>query len=657
MARIRLGIQRYIFYFVVLFSFLTCPAFAADVSLNGQSIYISSPNEFSPIKNKVDWLFKFTQETFSDTQLIEVYVSSEDLKRLLLGEEFLPQKMFVAGVNDKLNKKSYSLAVFQEIKAALKSQISQQSAVSDEELEAMIAKVNTNIADVYGNEKVVIDQVSTIGGDPTETGRYLIMQSLKKYRIGNQPLVSVDNTAFVFIKDHVVLLKGTSIYNSKSDLEWLRQQTTEWIDDVLQANSDGGAVAGSNSISSGNTQPDGALKAILQSEFVKYSTEGHPKASGVNLSISYPASWRKEEGERPHIVQKFMGDSIGGVTAMVMLQVQPIPGLKGGGEAELAQFIEEAKRTLPEGFQYLDSGKTKVDGLPAVWIKHISHQERAGASITAMMFDLYFIVNNQLVVVQSYVGGLSKDALIIKDAFERHLVLFTKIVNSVVVLNNYETPIEPETSGNAGVIKFLVGVIFAIVLFASIKGKPKIQTSNLEMTKAVKQQGYALNHVIPWRRFWARGIDFLVFTTPISFLLAVFRITDSDIMLGYIAGLIYMLGVEPILISSSGTTIGKWLFGIRVRSKGGEKLTIGEAFQRTFSVFVQGEAFNLPIIALFTQYRQYKILEKEGITEWDKQGNIAIETTKMGVLRIILIISLILLFSILLGALRHSAAT
>src|SRR5262249_54078167 len=39
-------------------------------------------------------------------------------------------------------------------------------------------------------------------------------------------------------------------------------------------------------------------------KFLRYSTKGHPKAGPVDLAIKYPLGWKRDEGEKPHVVQK-----------------------------------------------------------------------------------------------------------------------------------------------------------------------------------------------------------------------------------------------------------------------------------------------------------------------------------------------------------------
>ena len=80
----------------------------------------------------------------------------------------------------------------------------------------------------------------------------------------------------------------------------------------------------------------------------------------------------------------------------------------------------------------------------------------------------------------------------------------------------------------------------------------------------------------PWRRYFARMIDGDIYIIAISvFFYLMFHIEDSiaSIVFLTVLGMAAMIIVESVLLSCFGTTAGKWLFGIRVLSKDGKRLT------------------------------------------------------------------------------------
>jgi len=136
---------------------------------------------------------------------------------------------------------------------------------------------------------------------------------------------------------------------------------------------------------------------------------------------------------------------------------------------------------------------------------------------------------------------------------------------------------------------------------------------------------------------------------PILFLFAIMMIAlfpdvpDSyfeEANLIIVGFLIFMLWLpfEALFISLWGTTPAKWLFGIQVVKISGEKLSYIEALQRTALVFVQGMAFGIPIIALFTHLYFYRRLIKTGVTSWDTRVGSVVLHKEWGIVRAFLII-------------------
>ena len=81
-------------------------------------------------------------------------------------------------------------------------------------------------------------------------------------------------------------------------------------------------------------------------------------------------------------------------------------------------------------------------------------------------------------------------------------------------------------------------------------------------------------------------------------------------VLGFFAN-IFLLGI-------TGTTLGKWIYGIRVAKQDGSSLGIGLAFKRELAVFVRGYGFGIPLVSLFTLVTGYRTLTSEKMASWDR---------------------------------------
>lgn len=151
----------------------------------------------------------------------------------------------------------------------------------------------------------------------------------------------------------------------------------------------------------------------------------------------------------------------------------------------------------------------------------------------------------------------------------------------------------------------------------------------------------------PWRRFFARTVDlmsigiliFLLFSFSIGYLFP----QNIDGFLKFIenpigaAIVLYVLWLpfEALFLFLVGTTPAKWVFGIRVTTPTGENLSYGQALQRVFLVFVQGEGFGIPLVTLFTRLFAYRRLTKTGTTLWDTSVGSVVTHKKWGVIRAI----------------------
>lgn len=142
----------------------------------------------------------------------------------------------------------------------------------------------------------------------------------------------------------------------------------------------------------------------------------------------------------------------------------------------------------------------------------------------------------------------------------------------------------------------------------------------------------------PWRRYFARMLDnmlntftffivlmlILAFTRPelfnalVTWLESIHRIVD--IMLTVFIGTV----VNAVLLSATGSTLGKWIFGIRVREADGRRVGFMRAIQREARVWMRGLGFGIPIVSLITLVRAYNQVNDFKQTTWDKDMQLVV---------------------------------
>ena len=129
----------------------------------------------------------------------------------------------------------------------------------------------------------------------------------------------------------------------------------------------------------------------------------------------------------------------------------------------------------------------------------------------------------------------------------------------------------------------------------------------------------------PWRRFFARYLDFQLLYVLIRFLLiVVLRIrpfTFPNAILVYICTIL-MIPLEAMFIHLFGTTPGKWVMGIRVESIDGGRHDFITALRRAYWVYHRGCGWYLPLWELWRNYRSYKAYQNGETLDWDVESEI-----------------------------------
>jgi formylglycine-generating enzyme required for sulfatase activity len=170
----------------------------------------------------------------------------------------------------------------------------------------------------------------------------------------------------------------------------------------------------------------------------------------------------------------------------------------------------------------------------------------------------------------------------------------------------------------------------------------------------------------PWRRFFARSIDFWAITPPVVLLMVLGGLqVSSDFaswlqeprstwVIGFFA-VPLVLAVEAMLFWMFGSTVGKALLGISVRTESSRQLTLTESFQRQMGVYVYGLGAGVPLINLVTTVRQYRRL-KSGLQASYDEDRFVVTAVRLGVLRYVFVVAVLVLISLANGLLQNLSA-
>ena len=166
--------------------------------------------------------------------------------------------------------------------------------------------------------------------------------------------------------------------------------------------------------------------------------------------------------------------------------------------------------------------------------------------------------------------------------------------------------------------------------YATLDGQRWLETLTAEEPAAPTVPKTDTYHKVtaPWRRFFARHFDLFLYSA-FWMMLGLLLLSEGPstesgaawMGAANIIAIIMMALVEPLLLSTWGTTPGKWLLGLSVRNNTGQKLTYGEGFYRTVQALWGGAGFFIPIFELVQGYkRYYDCIESKTLPwEWDSE--------------------------------------
>lgn len=165
---------------------------------------------------------------------------------------------------------------------------------------------------------------------------------------------------------------------------------------------------------------------------------------------------------------------------------------------------------------------------------------------------------------------------------------------------------------------------------------------------------------LPWRRFLARVFDNTLHMGLV--LLVVLAIAEPALLklpeqsppffIVMLLGLASLLPVSGFLnavwISLFGMTLGKFIFGIRVREPGGQKLSFSRSVKRELLVWMGGYGFGIPLVSLFALIISFGYIETHHATWWDRKENIEVTYREDGAIQWMLwfVVILVILFRV-----------
>jgi uncharacterized RDD family membrane protein YckC len=176
-----------------------------------------------------------------------------------------------------------------------------------------------------------------------------------------------------------------------------------------------------------------------------------------------------------------------------------------------------------------------------------------------------------------------------------------------------------------------------------IAGKPSQSRPN---ARSVRKPTTSFSSLPIWLvRFLARIVDGILFASMLGYIEA-FRLFPHSVAgwsIYIFAGTLLWTFVEANLLSSIGTTPGKWLLGIRVITYQGNKPALLEAFKRSIAVWWYGlGAGFVPVMPVVMAVNCVRLM-KHRPTRWDRTGRFFVILDPRGYLKTSVALAIIVL--------------
>ncbi|WLD93091.1 RDD family protein [Alkalihalobacillus sp. AL-G] len=162
----------------------------------------------------------------------------------------------------------------------------------------------------------------------------------------------------------------------------------------------------------------------------------------------------------------------------------------------------------------------------------------------------------------------------------------------------------------------------------------------------IKQNKVAYPYGRPWVRYLAKTFDMSICVFIVGLFLGIFTPafleSASTFLLAFIT-IFLTLVIDTIFLSTWGTTPGRWLLKTYVLDNEGNKLTLPIAYKRSLSIWIRGFGLGIVVISFFTQIISYTNLTSTRTTPWDSNNDLVVLHDKIGVVRGVIAMILLLL--------------
>lgn len=178
------------------------------------------------------------------------------------------------------------------------------------------------------------------------------------------------------------------------------------------------------------SQPaDEYLKGFQQ----RFNSTGHLKSQGIDLTLRVPLSWKALEGERPHIVHKWV-NKVGTGSVSILLDIRDADGfMPSKKDIKDTLASGEIANYIPSSASFIDSGAMTLEAQNGLWYEMSQRMNRLDADIYlhASMYQFYF--REKQIGVMCTAAGMQEDMSNIIEIYRSNHPVCLQVVNSIVL--------------------------------------------------------------------------------------------------------------------------------------------------------------------------------------------------------------------------------
>ncbi|WP_024953006.1 hypothetical protein [Cobetia crustatorum] len=198
------------------------------------------------------------------------------------------------------------------------------------------------------------------------------------------------------------------------------------------------------------TYQDEPVYELYDGYYQQFSTKGHAKSRGVDLTLRLPASWGAKESRQPHIVQKWR-NQVGTGMQLIVLEVYDLDGATiNAQQLKVMQANQQLSRWAPQGSEMLDSGVTTINHRPGYWFDISMAQQHKNKRTLSHTRQYGIFINDKMVRLScSAYQALPEGVTEVKSPrdrdsnseFESLKTLCGGVIKGSAVMQTYETSV------------------------------------------------------------------------------------------------------------------------------------------------------------------------------------------------------------------------